>query len=137
MSDAQPSNPKLYGIKEVAQKTGLPASTIRYYDQQFSEFLDVKRGAGRRRLFTDQAVDRLLAVQRMLKEEGLSLRQVRQALGEGSAPSASPVNLPGGLAECKSEIDRLKHQVADLERKLDELKDIQKRTLALVDSLTR
>ena len=137
MSDTQPSNPTLYGIKEVAQKTGLPASTIRYYDQQFSEFLDVKRGAGRRRLFTDQAIERLLAVQRMLKEEGLSLRQVRQALGGGVSSPALPGDMPGGLAECKTEIARLKRQVADLERKLDDLKDIQKRTLALVDGLTR
>lgn len=133
MSDSQSSDPQLYGIKEVSQKTGLPASTIRYYDQQFSEFLDVKRGAGRRRLFTPQAIERLLAVQRMLKEEGLSLRQVRQALGGQAAPPAAPE----GLAACQPEIDRLKHQVAELERKMDELRDIQKRTLALVDSLTR
>jgi DNA-binding transcriptional MerR regulator len=133
MSDSQSTDPLLYGIKEVSQKTGLPASTIRYYDQQFSEFLDVKRGAGRRRLFTPQAVERLLAVQRMLKEEGLSLRQVRQALGGQAASSAAPE----GLAACQSEINRLKNQVAELERKMDELKDIQKRTLTLVDSLTR
>ncbi len=133
MSDSQPSDTQLYGIKEVVQKTGLPASTIRYYDQQFSEFLDVKRGAGRRRMFTPQAVERLLAVQRMLKEEGLSLRQVRQALG-GQGTLANP---PGGLAECQAEISRLKRKVADLERKVDELKEIQRRTLALVDSLAR
>lgn len=133
MSDSQSSGSQLYGIKEVSQKTGLPASTIRYYDQQFSEFLDVKRGAGRRRMFTPQAVERLLAVQRMLKEEGLSMRQVRQALG-GQSALATP---PGGLAECQAEIGRLKNQVIDLERKVDELKEIQRRTLALVDSLAR
>ena len=133
MSDSQTSDTQLYGIKDVAQKTGLPASTIRYYDQQFSEFLDVKRGAGRRRMFTPQAVERLLTVQRMLKEEGLSLRQVRQALGGESTTVAAS----GGLAECRAEINRLKEHVADLERKLEELKDIQRRTLALVDSLAR
>jgi DNA-binding transcriptional MerR regulator len=133
MSDSQPSDPKIYGIKEVAQRTGLPASTIRYYDQQFSDYLDVKRGAGRRRMFTPQAVERLLAVQRMLKEEGLSMRQVRQALsGQGTATAP-----PASVAECQAEIERLKSQVSDLERKIEELKEIQKRTLALVDSLTR
>lgn len=133
MSDSQSSNPQLYGIKEVVQKTGLPASTIRYYDQQFSEFLDVKRGAGRRRLFTPQAIERLLEVQRMLKEEGLSLRQVRQALSGQAAPTAAP----GALAASQPEIAQLKKRVNELERKVDELKEIQKRTLALVDSLTR
>lgn len=133
MSDSQPSDPKLYGIKEVAQKTGLPASTIRYYDQQFSDYLEVKRGAGRRRMFTPQAVERLMAVQRMLKEEGLSLRQVRQALsGQGTAATA-----PGDSAEWHAELGRLKRQVADLERQVEELKEIQRRTLTLVDSLAR
>ncbi len=133
MSDSQPSDPQLWGIKEVSEKTGLPASTIRYYDQQFSEFLGVKRGAGRRRLFTPQAVERLLTVQRMLKEEGLSLRQVRQALA-GGAPPAAPA---GELAQCQAEIARLKAQVAELERKVNDLKEIQRRTLALVEGLTR
>lgn len=133
MSDSQPTEPKLYGIKEVAQKTGLPASTIRYYDQQFSDYLDVKRGAGRRRMFSPQAVDRLMMVQRMLKEEGLSLRQVRQALS-GQGPTASP---PGEFTEWQAELRRLQGRVGDLERQVDELKEIQRRTLALVDNLAR
>lgn len=135
MSESQSPAPHLLGIKEVSQKTGLPASTIRYYDQQFSEFLDVKRGAGRRRLFSPESVDRLLAVHRMLKEEGLSMRQARQALSGGQgAPDMAP---PEGLAQCQAEISRLKEQVAELDRKLGEMKEIQRRTLTLVDSLTR
>jgi DNA-binding transcriptional MerR regulator len=134
MSDSQPTEPKLYGIKEVAQKTGLPASTIRYYDQQFSDYLDVKRGAGRRRMFSPQAVDRLMMVQKMLKEEGLSLRQVRQALSSGQGATATA---PVEFTEWQAELDRLKSHVADLERQVDELKEIQRRTLALVDNLAR
>jgi DNA-binding transcriptional MerR regulator len=133
MSDSQPTEPKLYGIKEVAQKTGLPASTIRYYDQQFSEYMDVKRGAGRRRMFTPQAVERLMTVQRMLKEDGLSLRQVRQNLS-GLGTTATT---PGDFTEWQAELRRLKSHVADLERQVDELKEIQRRTLALVDNLAR
>jgi DNA-binding transcriptional MerR regulator len=126
--------PELLSIKEVAQQTGLPASTIRYYDQQFSDYLGVERGPGRRRLFSPEAVERLQNVQRLLKDEGLSLRQVRQAL-DGQAPG--PAGEAPGLDACREEIARLQAQVRELERRVADLKEIQVRTLALVDGLAR
>ncbi len=132
MDQASDSGPELWGIKEVAERTGLPASTIRYYDQQFSEYLGVRRGSGRRRLFDREAVDRLLTVQRLLKDQGLSLRQARQALaGEGC-------EAPGGedLAACQTDLAQLRGEVEKLRAQVDELKNIQRRTLSLIDSLT-
>lgn len=117
------------GMKEVAEKTGLAASTIRYYDQQFSEYLGIERGAGRRRRFSPQALERLAVVHRMLKEEGLSIRQVRQALA-GDAPSQP------GLNQCLAQIQALGEEVASLRAQVAELKDIQRRTLGLIDGLT-
>lgn len=130
----QPEN-KLLTIKEVAASTGLPASTIRYYDQQFAEFLGIKRGAGRRRMFEVEAVERLKTVHGLLKDRGLSLRQARQALGgaEAAPPDPAPA---AGLAELTAEVARLREEVEALERKMRDLKEIQQRTLALVDGLT-
>ena len=136
MDQNSQSSPELMGIKEVVEYTGLPASTIRYYDQQFSDYLGVKRGPGRRRLFTPQAVERLLELQRMLKEEGLSLRQVRQRISGGATASPALAS-PTELARCLEEIDELRSRLASLERQVDELKEIQERTLSLVDRLTR
>lgn len=120
--------PKLMTVKEVADATGIPASTIRYYDQQFEEFLGIERGAGRRRLFSSQAVERLKQVQRLLKDEGLSVRQARKKLaGDDQEPAG------GGGAELAA----LKARMAMLEEQLSDLRDIQRRTLALVDSLTK
>lgn len=132
----KPSQPasKLLNIKEAAERTGLPASTIRYYDQQFEEYLGIKRGAGRRRLFAPEAVERLLAVHAMLKDQGLSLRQARQALA-GATPPAAPAG--ADRAGLEQEVARLRAEVEGLERKVRELKEIQQRTLALVDGLTR
>ena len=66
MASPPQHDPELISIKEAARRTGLPPSTIRYYDQQFEEFLDIKRGAGRRRLFSAEAVGRILEIQRLL-----------------------------------------------------------------------
>ncbi len=128
----------LLTIKEVAERTGLPASTIRYYDQQFEDFLGIQRGAGRRRMFEPEAVERLRRVHQLLKEKGLSLRQARQALigqgPEGATGWAGAEQPGGGLA---AEVARLRAEVEALDRRMRELKEIQQRTLALVDGLTR
>lgn len=141
MSQAEADPAGLMTIRQVAQETGLAPSTIRYYDQQFEEFLGVSRGAGRRRLFSPQAVERLLAVQRLLKDEGLSLRQARQSLASGLAsPAAQPMPAAPPAAEVeklRAELAGLKAEVASLDRRLRDMKEIQERTLALVAGLTR
>lgn len=133
MSQTPGQDTQLQSIKHVVEATGIPAATIRYYDQQFEEFLQVRRGAGRRRMFSPGAVKRLLEVRRLLKEEGLSLRQARKALsgdGAGLEPGA------GGVAALQAEVAELTRQVAALEEQVTRLREIQSRTLALVDGLT-
>lgn len=141
MNQAPPNQSTLLTIQEVARQTGLSASTIRYYDQQFAEFLDIDRGNGRRRLFSPEAVERLLRVQSLLKDQGLSLRQARQALTDPAGPlpgaAAGAPSREQELAELRSEVSALKAEMAALERRLRELKEIQERTLTLVAGLTR
>lgn len=120
---------KFLSIKEVAEITALPPATIRYYDQQFEEFLGVQRGAGRRRMFSAGSVERIKQVRRLLKEEGLSIRQARQRLeGPAGAPAAAPA--------AGQEIEALRREVADLKAQVRQLKEIQVRTIALVEGLT-
>ncbi|MFH1058258.1 MAG: MerR family transcriptional regulator [Pseudomonadota bacterium] len=140
MSQSEATSSGLMNIHQVAQQTGLAPSTIRYYDQQFEEFLGVQRGNGRRRLFSPEAVERLLQVQRLLKDEGLSLRQARQALADGPAPAApapAPAEDPAEVPRLRAELAGLKAEVAGLDRRLREMKEIQERTLTLVAGLTR
>ena len=115
---------KLLTITEVAEQTGLPASTIRYYDQQFGEFLGIERGSGRKRLFDDQSLKRLEKAHHLLKEEGLSLKQVRQFLQTNVKAGA-----PG------EEIHDLKQQIKNLEHQLHEVKLIQGKILNIIDDI--
>ena len=123
----------LMSLKEVVERTGIPAATIRYYDQQFEEYLGITRGVGRRRLFSQQALERLGEVRRLLKDEGLSLRQARKLLsGDGAGPGNAP-----DQASLQGEVAALRRQVQSLEEQVNRLKEIQGRTLALVDGLTK
>lgn len=126
MGEASHDSRKMLGVKEVAEITSLPPATIRYYDQQFEEFLGIRRGPGRRRLFSLEAVERINQVRRLLKDEGLSIRQARQRLAGGPAAEAAPAQ----------DIQVLRERVRQLEEQVSQLKEIQVRTLALVEGLT-
>ena len=115
---------KLLTITEVVEQTGLPASTIRYYDQQFGEFLGIERGSGRKRLFDSQSLKHLEKAHHLLKEEGLSLKQVRQFL-----QTNINVGAPG------EEIHDLKRQIKNLEHQLHEVKLIQGKMLNIMDGI--
>ena len=116
---------KNLSIAQVVEITGLPASTIRYYDQQLGEFLEINRGKGRRRNFSARSVELLQQVHGWLKNEGLSLRQVRMRLnGNNESGKAGP------------QLDKLYEDMAKLRREVDELKDIQQRTLSILAKLT-
>lgn len=126
MTEETPRSTGSYTVAQVSGKTGIPASTIRYYDQQFEEYLNLARGAGRRRLFDDEAVERLEIVRALLRDQGLSVRQARHRLA-GRFPEV--VDGPSQA--------RLARRVDALEEQVRELKLIQSRTLALVDLLTK
>jgi len=62
-------------IGELASRTGLAASTIRYYEEV--KLLPRPARASGRRVFDDQTLDRLLVIA-FAKEAGFSLREIRQ-----------------------------------------------------------
>ena len=64
-----------YSIGQVSRMTGLPVSTLRYYDKE-GLFPGMERTSGIRR-FTDGELERLHVIE-CLKRSGLEIRDVRQ-----------------------------------------------------------
>lgn len=62
-------------IGELAERTGLAASTIRYYEEV--KLLPRPARASGRRVFDEATLDRLLVIT-FAKEAGFSLREIRQ-----------------------------------------------------------
>ncbi len=122
---------KSMSIAQVVAITGLPASTIRYYDQQLGEYLGIKRGKGRRRNFSQRSIELLQQAHGWMKNEGLSLRQARERLSQtAGANETAGIKPDPRLLNLSSEVNSLR-------RELDELKDIQQRTLEILSSITR
>ena len=78
----------LFRISEVAQRTGLPPSTIRFYEKTFGFYIQSKRTPGGHRRYDEEAVRRLLYLKYLLHTKGLSLQDVRQRLLKEEDPQA-------------------------------------------------
>ena len=64
-----------YSIKEMAELTGLPASTLRYYDKQ-GLLPNLRRDPNNNRIFSDDDYRHLRLID-CLKRSGLSIRDIR------------------------------------------------------------
>ncbi len=72
-----------YTIKDMSELTGLPASTLRYYDKQ-GLLPNLRRDQNNMRVFTDEDYRHLRLIE-CLKKSGLSIRDIKHfiELAEG------------------------------------------------------
>ena len=69
----------LYTVGEMARETGIPASTLRYYDKE-GLLPFVERTGGGLRMFSDADREALTVIE-CLKRSGLSIREIREFMG--------------------------------------------------------
>ena len=70
-----------YPIGEVAEMFNLPTSTIRFWEQEF-DVLKPKKNKKGNRLFTNEDVDNLRIIYKLVKEEGYTLSGAKTHLKE-------------------------------------------------------
>jgi DNA-binding transcriptional MerR regulator len=90
--------PPSFSIREVARRTGIPESTLRYYRSVFSELIPTL-GAGRERRHPEEALPAFLLIARLFaagESRGAVRRELQQAQG---APGHELVDSEGGRAE--------------------------------------
>ncbi|EKD83167.1 MAG: putative transcriptional regulator [uncultured bacterium] len=71
-----------YSIAEISRLTGLPAHTLRYYEQQFPILLDVERTRGGHRIYRKHHLETISRIIRLLKDEKVSIKRAKELLGE-------------------------------------------------------
>ena len=103
-----------YTIGQVSEKTGLPVSTLRYYDNQ-GLFPHMERSAGIRK-FTDRELETIRIIE-CLKKTGMEIRNIRQFMqwcAQGSATYAQRrALLEQQRAKAAAELERM-GQVLDM-----------------------
>ena len=70
---------KYYTIADVSELLNLPASTLRFWEKEFSQ-LRVHRSGTRRRMYTPKDVELLDLIRFLVKERGLKIDAARDQL---------------------------------------------------------
>ncbi len=115
-----PSLPEQLTIGQVAERSGVPHTALRFYEE--SGLISAERTAGNQRRYP-RAVLRRLAFIRTAQRVGLSLEQIRDALA----------NLPGGRPPTKSDWSRLSRTWrAELDTRIDALQRLRDRLTSCI-----
>jgi DNA-binding transcriptional MerR regulator len=97
-------------IGEMAQLLGLKTHILRYWEEQFPMLKPLKRAGGRRH-YRPEDVAMLTTIQRLLSQEGYTIKGARQFLARGgvaSAPVAAAIPESTSAAAGTISIDQLR-----------------------------
>ncbi len=104
-------------ISAVSERTGIPVSTLRFYERELPGLFHIRKTNGGHRRYGEADVVRFVTVRRLTESEGLGLAQVRKVLTSR-----------GDAEALREEVDRLRGSGAadgqalrDLERRVDAL----------------
>lgn len=73
--------PIFYTIRQVGEILEEPSSRIRYWSDSFDDFLQIQR-SGLNRKYTEQNIEQLRYIRKLLKEDKLTIRQVQEYCSE-------------------------------------------------------
>jgi DNA-binding transcriptional MerR regulator len=115
-----------YTISEVAELTGVKPHVLRYWESEFPSLRPGKTRSGSRR-YRQRDIDEILAIKRLLYEEGYRIsgarKMRRQAAGESAETPPGPAQLAmpfadldpqEQLAHVRGEIAAILHLVQDM-----------------------
>ena len=103
-----------YSIGDVAKRTGIAISTLRYYDRE-GLFPDMDRSGGGIRVFSDKELATLRVIE-CLKSSGMSIVAIREFLNWCREGDASLAKRQVMFHERLAEVDK---QMEDLQRTKD------------------
>lgn len=76
-------------INDVSKRLGVPAHTLRYWEKQFPTAIKPTTGAGGRRYYRSETVDKLFVIKDLLYVHGMTIAGVKKMLRDGNLPDVS------------------------------------------------
>ncbi len=71
-------------INEVSKELDVPAHTLRYWEKQFPSAIRPVTGAGNRRYYRKEMVEKLRSIKSLLYDKGMTIAGVKKILHNGS-----------------------------------------------------
>lgn len=104
-------------INEVSKRLSVPAHTLRYWEKQFPVAIRPTTGAGGRRYYRAETVDRLIVIRDLLYKHGLTIAGVKKLLRDGALPKNADEFMQNSAAEMPANTGEI---VQKAERKIDD-----------------
>lgn len=92
------NNEYFASINEVSKRLSLPAHTLRYWEKQFPTAIRPTTGAGGRRYYRAETVERLMVIKDLLYNRGMTIAGVKKMMRDGAMPSPDDVTPASGAA---------------------------------------
>lgn len=111
-------------IAEVSRQTGIPVTTLRFYEKELTGLLPLRRTRGGHRRYRPEDVARLAAVRKLTDSEGMKLADVRRVLssrGDFEPLKDQLDRLREILSQESGRIDELLHRISRLEERVTQL----------------
>ena len=90
----------IYSISQVNALTGVPKSTIRFWEKEFEEFLTPLRTTGNQRRYDPEAVKTIEQINKLVNAEGYTLEGARRKMrGSSQQQAAREDNSEAHLSE--------------------------------------
>ena len=80
MPEAPANLNHLYSISQVNALTGVPKPTLRFWEKEFSAYLEPLRTSGNQRRYNEQIVDTIRRINHLVKVEGYTLEGAKKKL---------------------------------------------------------
>lgn len=119
-----PVDPATLSISQVSRRTGIPVSTLRFYERELPGLFRIRKTAGGHRRYGETDVGRFVTVRRMTEAEGLGLREVRRVLmsrGENEALAEEIERLIAENVAGTEAREAISRRVAELEARITSL----------------
>ena len=76
-------------INDVSKRLNVPAHTLRYWEKQFPTAIKPTTGAGGRRYYRSETVDKLYVIKDLLYTHGMTIAGVKKMLRDGNLPNSA------------------------------------------------
>ena len=83
------ANEFFVSINDVAKRLSVPAHTLRYWEKQFPTAIRPITGAGGRRYYRAETIERLNVIRDLLYKNGLTIAGVKKLIHDGKLPNAA------------------------------------------------
>ena len=102
-------------INEVVKRLDVPAYTLRYWEKQFAGAIRPTTGAGGRRYYRQDTIERLQTIKSLLYDKGMTISGVKKILHNGSFGDE--------MAEVKNKIEPMQAKLQMSVQNKDDLEE--------------